>query len=141
MTRGHAVDLATLHASPVPAPGVFGQLHRVCGSTTVAVLRPDAPTAAERDPFSVLRSHHAWLERAAEEGLTLRELSSETAYVIGTSLNHSDLHGPHPEWFAGFRRAVNGGGPLGVETAARYGLSLAALEAVSHRIRAGAAAA
>ena len=135
VTRGHAVDLATLRASPIPAPGVFGQLHRVCGSTTVVVLRPEAAEAAERDPFSVLRSHHAWLERGPELGLRLEELSAGVAYVIGTSINHSDRHGPYSDWFRGFRAAVDTlGGPLEPKVAALYGLELAQLTPVSRRI-------
>lgn len=141
-TRGHAVDLATLRASPLPAPGVFGEFHRVCGTSTIAVLRPQAPTAAERDPFCVLRSHHAWLERAPELGLRLRELSTGAAYVIGTSQNHSERLGPHADWFRGFRAAVNTcGAPLEAGALASYGLDLDAVRAVSRRIAAEAPAA
>ncbi len=137
VTHGHAIDLATLRASPIPAPGVFGQFHRVCGTSTVTVLRPQARDPAERDPFSALRSHHAWLERAPELGLRVRELSTGAAYVVGTSVNHSERLGPHPDWFAGFGRAVNTlGGPLEVETAALYGLDLPQVLAVSRRLRA-----
>ena len=135
ITHGHAVDLGTLRVSPVPAPRVFGELHRVCGTTTVTVLRPDGTTGAERDPFSVLRSHHAWLERAPELGLRLHRLSVGAAYVIGTSVNHSARLGPHPDWFRGFRGAVNEfGAPLDAVALAPYGLDLAAVRAVSRRI-------
>ena len=142
ITHGCAVDLATLRASPVPAPAVFGELHRVCGTTTVTVLRPEAATAAERDPFSVLRSHHAWLERAPELGLRVRPLSAGAAYVIGTSVNHSARLGPYPDWMRGFRGAVNEfGRPLEDATLAPYGLDLAAVGAVSRRIAPDASAA
>ncbi len=139
VTHGHAVDLATLRASPIPAPGVFGELHRVCGTSTITVLRPGAASAAERDPFSALRSHHAWLERAPELGLRVRVLSTSAAYVVGTSVNHSERLGNHPDWFRGFRAAVNAlGGPLEADLAAHYGLTFPQLRAVSRRLQADA---
>lgn len=137
ITAGDAVDLATLRACPIPAPGVWGELHRVCGTSTVTVLRPDARGEAERDPFAVLRSHHAWLERAAEHGLKLRRLEVGAAYVVGTTLNHSAVHGEHPDWFQGFRRALNArGAPVSTATLERYGQTTEAVTAVSARIAA-----
>ena len=42
---GFAIDFRTLRAVPVPHPGVFSEaFHRICGSSTVAVLAPGRPT-------------------------------------------------------------------------------------------------
>ena len=137
ITRGEVVDLASLRAAALPDPRIFGEFHRVCGSSTIARLRPEAAEPLRRDPFSVLRSHHAWLERSAEAGVELVRLPVSAGYLIGTSINHSDVHGPHADWRRGFRRAVNAhGAPLGADLAARFGLELDEVRAVSARIAA-----
>ena len=66
MLRGFAVDLMSLRAAALPDEAVFsGDFHRLCGSSTVANLRPGHLDPLRRDPFSILRSHHQWLEVAA----------------------------------------------------------------------------
>lgn len=136
ITRGEVVDLQTLAVAPLPHPGIFGDFHRVCGTSTVTRLRPEQAEPLERDPFSVLRSHHAWLERADEVGARLVRLPVSAAYLVGTSINHSDLHGPHADWRRGFRAAVNvQGAALDDAALARYGLDLATVEAAAARLR------
>lgn len=129
-----AVDLKTLRACRLPRAGVFGEPHRVCGSTTVARLRPGEADPVRRDPFTHLRSHHAWRERAAELGVGLGSLPAPPAYLVGTSVNHSALHGPHSDWFAGFTRAADrAGDPLTEATLSAYGLDLQAVRDLSAR--------
>ena len=137
IASGEVVDIATLRAAPLPHPAIFGEFHRVCGTSTVTRLRPDAADPLRRDPFSVLRSHHAWLERAEEVGARLVRLPVSAAYLVGTSINHSDLHGPHAQWRKSFRAAVNvHGAPLQPPDAARYGLTLDAVRAMSAEVEA-----
>ena len=141
IVEGEVVDLETARIASIPQPGVFGEFHRVCGSSTVARLRPGHPDPMRRDPFSQLRSHHAWLERGEALGLPLVRLPAPAAYLIGTSINHSDVHGPHLDWRRGFRRAVNAASrPLGEADCARFGLTLEAVRAVADRLGAGAGA-
>jgi hypothetical protein len=136
ITRGEVVDIETGNAAPLPHPAIFGDFHRVCGTSTVVRLRPDADDPLERDPFAVLRSHHAWLERAGEVGAELVRLPLEAAYLVGTSINHSDLHGPHADWRRGFRAAVNAHGrPLDRALLARFGLEPADVQDVAARLR------
>ena len=137
IVSGEVVDVATLRTAPLPHPAIFGEFHRVCGSSTVTRLRPYAADPLRRDPFSVLRSHHAWLERAEEVGARLVRLPVSAAYLVGTSINHSDLHGPHAEWRRSFRAALNThGSPLQPPDAVRYGLKLDAVRAVSAQVQA-----
>ena len=128
ITSGDVLDLESGRVATLPHPAVFGDFHRICGTSTITRLQPTARDPARRDPFSVLRSHHLWLERAAEFGLTIARLPVRAAYLIGTSINHSDVHGPHGAWRASFRDAVNAvGASLDAATAARYGLTLEAV--------------
>jgi hypothetical protein len=123
ITAGEVVDLATLAVAPLPHPAIFGDFHRVCGTSTVVRLRPEAEDPVRRDPFAVLRSHHAWLERAEETGVRLVRLPVSAAYLIGAAIHHSDLHGPHAAWRQGFRAAVNlHGRRLDAAGLHRYGL-------------------
>lgn len=129
---GCAVDLQTLRAAWLPDPRIFdGGIHRLCGSTTVAWLRPDDPDPVRRDPFGALRSHHQWREKAAEHGVELAVLPAATAYVVNTDENHSTRHGPHGDWWRGFLRAVDRHGePVDGALAARFGLQPEALNVV-----------
>ncbi len=141
ITEGEVVDLEAQRIAHIPQPGVFGEFHRVCGSSTVMRLQPGHPDPVRRDPFSELRSHHAWLERGEALGLPLVRLPAPAAYLIGTSINHSDVHGPHLDWRRGFRRAVNAASrPLGDTDCARFGLTLDAVRAVADRLGADARA-
>jgi hypothetical protein len=55
-------------------------------------------------------------------------------YLINTSENHSEVHGPHPQWRRTFTAAVNREGhALDGVIAARFGLSLGQIRAASSR--------
>jgi hypothetical protein len=126
---GWAVDYQGLIAAPLPNPRIFGgDFHRVCGSSTVARLRPGLDDPVRRDPFSVLCSHHQWDEVAAEHDARLVDLPVPAAYLVNTHENHSDLHGLHADWRRGFTAAVTREGrPLDPALAARFGLTVAAV--------------
>ena len=130
---GLAVDFATLVAAPLPHPALEGlPFHRFCGSCGVALIRPGAATAIRRDPFAVLRSHHRWVEAAAENGAQLARLPVSGAYLVNTGENHSDLHGPHAAWRRSFTARVNAvGRPVDAATAARFGQTLRGLRAAA----------
>ena len=137
--RGAIIDFQTLRAAPLPHGGVFPEpFHRLCGSSTVAMLRPGAVSPIRRDPFAVLRSHHRWVEVAREHRASLADLPVAGAYLVNTSENHSEVHGPHGDWRRGLTAAVNREGrPLDDALAARFGLSAARVRAASRRFFAG----
>lgn len=130
VSQGCAVDFSSLRVAWLPDPRIFdGGVDRLCGSTTVAWLRPDDPDPLRRDPFSTLRSHHQWREVADEHGLHLGRLDAAAAYLVNTAENHSDLHGPHANWRRGFIAAVNRyGAPVDAALASRFGLDLQSLQ-------------
>jgi hypothetical protein len=132
---GFAVDFRSLRAAALPDPRIFaGGFHRLCGSSTVSWLRPEASDPVRRDPFDALRSHHRWTEAAEEHGVRLARLPVEGGYLINTSENHSDLHGPYLDWRRGFTAAVSRHGrPVDAALAGRFGLSLGQLRATSER--------
>jgi len=134
---GLVTDFRTLHAAPLPHPCVFpGAFHRLCGSSTVGLLRPKEVVPLRRAPFSILRSHHRWAEVAQERGAGLARLRVSGNYLINTSENHSEVHGPHSGWRQAFIAAVNREGhALDDAIAARFGLSLGQIRATSHRFR------
>ncbi len=135
IARGTILDFQTLRAAPLPHAGVFPEpFHRLCGSSTVAMLRPEASSPVRRDPFAVLRSHHQWVEVAHEHGASLADLPVGGAYLVNTSENHSEVHGPHGDWRRGLTAAVNREGTsLDAAAAARFGLELERVRAVSRR--------
>lgn len=122
--RGFAVDFQTLRAAPLPHPRVFGEpFHRLCGTSTVAHLRPGASDPLRRDPFSILRSHHQWAQLAGEMDVALETLPCLCAYLVNTSENHSETLGPHAQWRRALAASVNKWGrPLDVSLAQRFGL-------------------
>jgi hypothetical protein len=135
LEAGLAADFRTLRAAALPDPRIFnGAFYQVCGSSTVAHLRPDDADPVRRDPFGALRSHHRWAEAADELGVRLARLPVRGAYLINTSENHSDLHGPYADWRRGFTAAVNRlGRPLDAALAARFGLGIDRIKAASAR--------
>jgi len=139
---GFVTDFQALYAAPLPHPSVFpGEFHRLCGSSTVALLRPEEVDPLRRDPFSVLRSHHRWVEAARERGAGLARLPVSGNYLINTSENHSEVHGPHLEWRRAFTAAVKREGrPLDAALAARFGLGLGRVHAAARRFFPGAGA-
>jgi hypothetical protein len=141
---GFATDFQTLRAAALPHPGVFGGgFHRVCGSSAVARLSPELADPVCRDPWNVLRSHHQWVEVAREHGVELARLPVSGNYVINTSENHSQTHGPYAEWWRSVTKGVNReGSPLNDAFTARFGLATSRVRAASERFfpRVGCAA-
>lgn len=135
IARGVILDFRSQVAAPLPHADVFAEpFHRLCGSSTVALLRPDETDPVRRDPFAVLRSHHRWVEVAAERGAVLADLPVEAAYLVNTSENHSEVHGPHGDWRRALTAAVNRAGrPLDDGLAARFGLAAGEVRAASKR--------
>jgi hypothetical protein len=133
--QGLVTDFRTLRAATLPHPRVFrGEFHRVCGSSAVARLRPDAADTLRRDPWNVLGSHHRWIEVAREHGAELARLPVSGDYVINTSENHSEVHGPYAAWRRRLIASVNGeGGPLDPALAGQFGLRLERIQAASAR--------
>jgi len=132
---GIAVDFQTLRAASLPHPQVSElAFHRLCGSCGIVRLRPDAADALRRNPFEVLRSHHRWIEVATEHGVELARLPVTGAYVINTSENHSERHGPHAGWRRALTTRVNdAGNAVDGGLAARFGIGIADLRAASAR--------
>ncbi|MFO7566022.1 MAG: glycosyltransferase family A protein [Enhygromyxa sp.] len=124
---GYAVGLRGLEAVQLPHPEVFdGQFHQVCGSSVVLQLWPDDPDSLRRDPYAVLHEHHRCLEVASEHGLEVARVPAVGAYLVDTSVNHSELHGPFARWRREFNEGVRRAGrPVDEAFAARFGLSLA----------------
>lgn len=135
--EGIAVDFATLRAAPLPHSDVEElPFHRFCGSCGVVLIRPDAAEPIRRDPFAVLRSHHRWVEIAGEHGEELARLPVSGAYLVNTSENHSDIHGPYAEWRRGFTARVNAAGrAIDAPTALRFGQDVEDLRQLSRRFR------
>jgi len=133
--RGFATDFRTLRAAPVPHPAIFdGGFDRVCGSSVIARLRPDDPDPIRRDPFARLHEHYRWADLAEELGAPVARLPVAGNYLVNSSANHSETHGPFTDWRRGFTRAVNREGRAIDEAfARRFGLSLARIRAPSRR--------
>jgi hypothetical protein len=99
-------------------------------------LLPKEVDPLRRDPFSILRSHHRWVEVARACNAAWARLPVAGNYLINTSENHSEVHGPHSGWRRTFTAAVNRQGrAIDDATAARFGLSLDQVRAASHRFR------
>lgn len=132
---GFAIDLQSLRAARLPHPRTFDRpFHRLCGSSTVARLRPAEADPLRRDPCQVLGSHHEWAELAREHGVALPRLPVSGGYLINTSENHSEVHGPYADWRETFTAAVNReGDPVDDAFAARFGLTLDRIGSVSER--------
>lgn len=135
IVSGYAIDFRSLRAARMPDERLFpGRFHQVCGSSTVAQLRPDARDPLRRDPHRIMHEHYRWTELAAELGAQLVELPVENNYLINTSENHSELHGPFTEWRREFTQAVNRfGAPIDGSFAARFGLDEDRIRAASSR--------
>jgi hypothetical protein len=123
---GFATDLCTLRTASLPHPRIFrGGFHRLCGSSTIARLVPDDPDPLRRNPHAVLHEHYRWNEVAREHGLSVARLPVAGNYVVNTSENHSELHGPYAAWRRDFARHISReGDPVDARFAARFGLRL-----------------
>ena len=132
---GFAADFQTLRAAPLPDSGIFpGAFHRICGSSAVFQLRPGDPDPLRGNPYPVLHQHHRLVETAKAHGAELVRLSVAGSYVINTSDNHSEVHGPYTDWRRTFTAAVNRiGFPIDEAFAARFGLGLDRLRAASRQ--------
>ncbi|MBV9814997.1 MAG: glycosyltransferase [Alphaproteobacteria bacterium] len=130
---GFATEFRSLRRAAIPHPGIFEEeFHRICGSSTVARLAPDHPDPLRRDPCKVLHEHYRWIEVAREHRARLVRLPVCGNYVINTSENHSEVHGPFARWRRSFDEAVcREGDDIDETFAARFGLRLAQIRAVS----------
>lgn len=107
ITTGYATDVRSLRTMPIPHPGVFDQdFHRLCGSSIVARLDVSSPHAIRRDPFTTLHEHYRWIEVCREHGLAWQSLNVRGHYVVNTSVNHSEEHGPFAPWRRDLARGV-----------------------------------
>ena len=134
--RGFATDFRLLRACSLPHPDVFeGGFHEVCGSCSVAQLKPGHPDLIHRDPTAVLHEHYRWIEMAREHGVDWARLGVSGNYLVNTSANHSEVHGPFATWRRSFSDAVAcSGTPLDDAFLARFGLDLCNVEEVRHRL-------
>jgi len=132
---GFATDFRNLRSAAIPHPRIFdGAFHRVCGSSTVARLKPGDLDPLRRDPCKVFHEHYRWIELANEHGAELVHLRASGNYVINTSENHSEVHGPYVEWRRSFTEAVSREGKeMDNPFAARFGLRLAQIRAMSQQ--------
>jgi len=132
---GFATDVQSLRSAPLPLPRVPGVgFHHVCGSSTVARLQPGHADPLRRNPAKLLRSHHEWAEAAAEHGADLVRLPLVGNYVVNTTENHSERHGPHAAWRGTFVEHVNrDGAALDDAFVSRFGLRLDRVRATSRR--------
>lgn len=139
---GLATDFITLRSAPIPHPRLFdGPFQRICGSSTVLQVAPDAGDTLHRDPYSLLHEHYRWPELAEHYGGRVARLPVCGNYLINTSENHSEIHGPYADWRQRFTEQVNGAGtPLDAKVAARFGLGLGQIHAASLRCGASAGA-
>lgn len=121
---GIAADFHSLQVAPLPHPRIFDQpFHRICGSSSVLHLQPEDSDPLHADPHSILHEHYRMPETVAAHGGQLALLPVRGAYLINTSENHSETHGPFATWRQTFTRAVNRFGlPLQQSTAVQFGL-------------------
>lgn len=121
---GSAVDVLAMRALPLPHPAAFDiPFHRICGSSVVGRIDPSATEPVRRDPCHTLGSHHEWPEAARRHGVSLARLPVAGAYLVNTSENHSERHGPHGAWRRTLaERVAVHGAELDDATLARFGL-------------------
>ena len=125
VTSGFATDLRSLRSIPIPHAGLFDrEFHRLCGSSIVARLDATAQDGLRRDPFAVLHEHYRWIETCREHGVAWRRLDVTGTYVVGTSANHSEEHGPFADWRRAFADGIaRDGEPADEDGLARFGLT------------------
>lgn len=130
--RGALVDARTRRAATAPDPRIFdGPFHRMCGSSGVFRLRPEAADPFRRNPLRELRVHSRWAEEARARGAELAPIAAEAAYLVNTGENNSETIGPHAGWKVGVVNEVNRlGRAMDAADAARWGLSLSDIEAL-----------
>jgi hypothetical protein len=133
--RGFATDFRGLRAASIPHPRIFKSgFHRICGSSTIARLRPDDSDPLWRDPYRVLHEHYRWIEVAREHNAAVVRLPVCGNYVLNTSENHSEVHGPYADWRRSFAAAVRREGNAVTDAfLARFGLQRERVRAASAR--------
>lgn len=103
--RGYAIDLRG-RALPIPHVAFDQTFDRLCGSSVVARLDPDGHDALHRDPLAVLHEHYRFAALARERAALCKSLAVDGAYVVNTSANHSEVHGPFAAWRRSFNDAI-----------------------------------
>ncbi|CAO4164782.1 hypothetical protein [Methylorubrum extorquens] len=121
---GFIADIRANRAVNLPDKHIFdGGFQRLCGSSIVARLVPEAPDALRRNPHAVLHEHYRWPETAQERGGEAVPLPVKGAYVINSSVNHSEVHGPFSSWRRSLSSAVGEAGfPMSDEFFSEFGL-------------------
>ncbi len=132
---GYVTDLRAMRLCPLPHPQVFaGGFHELCGSCAVAVLKPGHPDPVRRDPTAILHEHYRWIDVARELGVTWAKLDVGVNYLVNTSANHSETHGPFAAWRRDFNAAVTRiGVPADEAFLARFGLDSDAVNRLHRR--------
>ncbi len=123
--HGYAFDLPSGRAAAFPINEAFeGAFHELCGSSTIARIRPNSPDPVLVDPHGVLGWHGGWDRVAEELGIPLVRLNLLGTYVVGTEQSHSECAGPHATWKRGFAQAVRRSGrALDFSELQRFGLT------------------
>ena len=103
--RGFAIDPRG-RALPIPHEAFDQTFDRLCGSSVVARLDPSGRDALHRDPYAVLHEHYRFADLARERDALCRPLAVEGAYVVNTTVNHSEVHGPFAAWRRSFNEAI-----------------------------------
>lgn len=136
ITTGLAIDIRSLRSAAIPHPQIFDRaFHRICGSSMIARLDPAHADPLRRNPYAVLHEHYLAIETAQRHGADLIELPLVGSYLVNTSENHSETHGPFAEWRRTFsEEIVREGRPLDQQSASRFGLDLAMVAAASCRL-------
>lgn len=122
---GYAVDFSSGRAAVIPQARIFDDaFHRICGSSSVIRIQPNSADPVYANPYELLHEHHRLPETSALHGAEVMELNTVAGgYLINTSENHSELHGPFASWRRDFTRAVNRfGSPVSRELAAQFGV-------------------
>ena len=134
---GYATDIRTLKTLRLPHECAFDiGFHRICGSSVIGYLDPKAAEAVRRDPCYTLGSHHQWLKAAASQGVTLARLPAVGNYLINTSENHSEHHGPHGDWRRELSVRVRAlGSRISSDALSAFGLTRPEVESVSRFLR------
>lgn len=132
IASGLAIDIRHRRALPIPHPDAFERgFDQLCGSSTIARILPDADDALRRDPYAVLHEHYRWVELCQAAGAPSLPLDLTGAYLVGTSVNHSESHGPFADWRRQFTsRVARDGQPVDDAVLARFGLRSSQLRAL-----------
>lgn len=119
VSQGVAIDSRSDQALALPDEIAFdGEFHQLCGSSTIARVRPGQPV-----PHDLLGSHHEWKRQAERLDVPLVELPLFGGYHVNTGENHSENQGHFADWRRQFSRLVaQRGRPLSRLERKRLGL-------------------